>query len=167
MSADAYRGALEAVERVINREGEADEVLRQTVGILHDRFEPYSWVGIYLVEGDDLVLGPWKGPQATEHVRIPIGQGICGSAAASGKTEIVDDVNADERYLACFPSTRSEIVVPIVYEGRVVGEIDIDSDRPAAFGDADREFLERVAQLVSQHCLVAWDTGGVAWPDVS
>ena len=103
--------------------------------MLHDDFDHYSWVGIYLVEGDDLVLGPWKGPQATEHVRIPVGQGVCGAAAASGETEIVDDVNADPRYLACFPSTRSEIVVPIAHEGRVVGEIDIDSDRPAAFGD--------------------------------
>jgi GAF domain-containing protein len=167
VSADAYRSGLEAVERVLNREGEADEVLRQTVEILHDRFDHYSWVGIYLVEGDDLVLGPWKGPQPTEHVRIPIGQGICGAAAASGATEIVDDVNADERYLACFVSTRSEIVVPIAYEGRVVGEIDIDSDLPGAFGPADREFLERVATLVSQHCLVAWDTGGVAWNDVA
>lgn len=165
--ADDYRSALEALDRILNRESEADEVLRQTVELLHDRFDAYSWVGIYLVEGDDLVLGPWKGPEATEHVRIPIGQGICGAAAASGRTEIVDDVNADERYLACFVSTRSEIVVPIAYEGRVVGEIDIDSDVPAAFGDADREFLERVAALVSQHCLVAWDTGGVAWRDVS
>ncbi len=164
---DTYRSGLEAVDRIVNRESEADEVLRQVVDVLHDRYEHYSWVGIYLVEGDDLVLGPWKGPQATDHVRIPVGQGICGAAAVTGRTEVVDDVHADERYLACFPSTRSEIVVPIVYEGRVVGEIDIDSDRPAAFGDADREFLERVAQLVSQHCLVAWDTGGVAWPDVS
>jgi L-methionine (R)-S-oxide reductase len=167
MTQDAYRGALEAVDRLVNREREADEVLRKVVDVLHDRFDHYSWVGIYLVEGDDLVLGPWKGPDATEHVRIPIGQGICGAAAASGRTEIVDDVNADDRYLACFVSTRSEIVVPIAYEGRVVGEIDIDSDMPAAFAEADRAFLERVAVLVSPHCLVAWDTGGVAWVDVS
>src|SRR4029079_17803859 len=119
------------------------------VDLLHDRVEHYSWVGVYLVEGDDLVLGPWKGPEATEHVRIPVGQGVCGAAAASGKTEVVDDVNADPRYLACFPSTRSEIVVPISREGRVVGEIDIDSDQPAAFGDADREFLERVAESIA------------------
>jgi L-methionine (R)-S-oxide reductase len=167
MTQDAYRGALEAIDRIVNREREADEVLRQVVDVLHDRFDQYSWVGIYLVEGGDLVLGPWKGPQATEHVRIPIGQGICGAAAVSGRTEIVDDVNADERYLACFVSTRSEIVVPIAYEGRVVGEIDIDSDVPAAFGEPDRAFLERVALLVSPHCVVAWDTGGVAWADVS
>jgi L-methionine (R)-S-oxide reductase len=166
MSVDAYRGALEAVDRIVNRESEADEVLRKTVEALHDRLEHYSWVGIYLVEGDDLVLGPWKGAEATEHVRIPIGQGICGAAAASVRTEVVDDVNADDRYLACFPSTRSEIVVPIVYEGKVVGEIDIDSDRPAAFGEADRVLLERVALLISPHALVAWDTGGVAWRDL-
>jgi len=123
--------------------------LQAVVDLLHDRVEDYSWVGIYLVEGEDLVLGPWKGPEATEHVRIPVGQGVCGAAAASGETEIVDDVNADPRYLACFPSTRSEIVVPISNDGRVTGEIDIDSDRPAAFGEDDRAFLERVAELIA------------------
>jgi len=159
--------ALEAIERILDRGGEADDVLRAVVDFLHDRFEHYSWVGIYLVEGEDLVLGPWKGPEATEHVRIRVGQGICGAAAATGRTEVVDDVNADERYLACFPSTRSEIVVPIAYEGRVVGEIDIDSERPAAFGEDDRGFLERVALLISPHCLVGWDTGGVPWTELS
>jgi GAF domain-containing protein len=126
-----------------------DDAPRKAVALLQHEFEHYSWVGIYLVEGDELVLGPWQGPEATEHVRIPVGQGVCGAAAASGLTEVVDDVNADPRYLACFPSTRSEIVVPIVHEGRVVGEIDIDSDRPAAFGDDDRAFLERVAELIA------------------
>jgi len=159
----SYSGALESIDRILNRGGDADEVLRQVVSVLHDRFDHYSWVGIYLVEGDQLVLGPWHGPQATEHVRIPVGQGICGAAAASGMTEIVDDVNADPRYLACFVSTRSEIVVPIAFDGQVVGEIDIDSDTPAAFTDDDRLFLERVALLISPHCLVGWDTGGKAW----
>jgi GAF domain-containing protein len=160
---DTYRGALEAVERILNREAESDEILRQVADLLHDRFDRYSWVGIYFVEGEELSLGPWKGPHATDHVRIPIGQGVCGAAAASGKTEIVDDVNADPRYLACFVSTRSEIVVPISFDGIVVAEIDIDSDQPAAFTEADRAFLERVATLISAHCLVGWDTGGVAW----
>ena len=152
-SPDTYRGALEAVDRILNRSANADEVLQGTVDVLHDRFAQYSWVGIYLVEGKELVLGPWRGPEATEHVRIPIGQGICGAAAASGRTEIVDDVNADPRYLACFASTRSEIVVPIAFQGQVVGEIYIDSDQPAAFGEADRAFLERVATLISAHAM--------------
>ena len=141
---------MSAVEQIVERGG---DVLTEVVGALHDDHEHYSWVGIYIVEGDDLVLGPWKGPEATEHVRIPVGQGVCGAAAASGETEIVDDVNADPRYLACFPSTRSEIVVPIVDDSRVVGEIDIDSDRPAAFGAQDRAFLERVAELIAPYCL--------------
>jgi L-methionine (R)-S-oxide reductase len=151
ITTDTYRSALEAVDRIVNREAEADDVLSQAVGVLAERFEHYSWIGVYLVEGNDLVLGPWQGPQASEHTRIPIGQGICGAAAASGRTEIVDDVNADDRYLACFVSTRSEIVVPISFEEKVVGEIDIDSDEPSAFTEADRSFLERVALLLSPH----------------
>lgn len=147
----SHGDALETIDGILTGDG---DVLQSVVDVLHDRFDDYSWVGIYVVEGDDLVLGPWKGPEATEHVRIPVGQGICGAAAATGQAEIVDDVNADERYLACFPSTRSEIVVPIAYEGRVVGEIDIDSDRPAAFGEDDLVFLERVALLISPHCLI-------------
>jgi L-methionine (R)-S-oxide reductase len=154
--------ALAEIERIAAEEP-SDDVLRLVVDILHDRFDDYSWVGIYFVEGDELVLGPWRGPEATEHVRIPVGQGVCGAAAASGRTEIVDDVNADERYLSCFVSTRSEIVVPIVYDKLVVAEIDIDSDRPAAFGEDDRVFLERVAAAISEHCRVGWDTGGVDW----
>jgi len=145
----SHDGALEAIDQIVNRGG---DVLRQVVDLLHDRFDDYSWVGIYLVEGDDLVLGPWKGPEATEHARIPVGQGICGAAAATGRTEVVEDVNADSRYLACFPSTRSEIVVPIAHKGRVVGEIDIDSDRPAAFTQEDRAFLERVALVIGRFC---------------
>jgi putative methionine-R-sulfoxide reductase with GAF domain len=151
VSAHVYRGALEAVDRIVNRGGDDGEIVRAVVDLLHDRFERYSWVGIYHVDGDHLELGPWKGPQATEHVRIAIGEGVCGAAAASGQSEVVDDVNADPRYLACFPSTRSEIVVPISFEGSVVGEIDIDSDTPAAFTDADRVFLERVATLISRY----------------
>jgi len=140
---------LETIERLAERGGA--DTLQEAVEVLQE-IEHYSWVGIYLVDGDDLVLGPWRGPQATEHVRIPVGQVVCGAAAARGETEIVDDVNADPRYLACFASTRSEIVVPIAHDGRVVGEIDIDSDRPAAFGDEDRELLERVAVLLAPFC---------------
>jgi L-methionine (R)-S-oxide reductase len=157
---DTYRLALEAVDRIVNNETEADRVLRLTVDVLHDGFTHYSWVGIYLPVGADLVLGPWRGPHETEHVRIPIGEGICGAAAASGRTEVVDDVNADERYLACFPSTRSEIVVPIVHDGATVGEIDIDSDEPAAFDEADRGFLEDIASLISSHARSASQPDG-------
>jgi GAF domain-containing protein len=122
---------------------------QRVVDLLNERFRHYDWVGVYWVEGDDLVLGPWIGPQATEHTRIPIGTGVCGAAAASGQTEIVPDVNADPRYLACFASTRSEIVVPIFQEGEVVGEIDIDGSDLDAFGPTDARFLEEVAALLA------------------
>jgi L-methionine (R)-S-oxide reductase len=148
-----YDGALATIEEAVEGAATREDALERAVELLHDRFEHYTWVGIYLVDGDDLVLGPWRGPQATQHTRIPIGEGVCGAAAASGVTEVVDDVAADPRYLACFPSTRSEIVVPVAVAGSgmhtVVGEIDIDSSRPAAFGDEDVAFLERVAQVLA------------------
>ncbi|HUF05867.1 MAG TPA: GAF domain-containing protein [Candidatus Binatia bacterium] len=122
---------------------------QRVVALLHDRFPHYDWVGIYWVEGTDLVLGPWVGPEATEHTRIPIGTGVCGAAAASGRTEIVPDVDADPRYLSCFASTRSEIVVPIFDGGQVVGEIDVDGSDLDAFDEMDARFLEEVAALVA------------------
>jgi GAF domain-containing protein len=160
-AADLRRGTLDAVDRIVHSETTPERVLQRTVDLLHTRFEHYTWVGIYLLEGGELVLGAWQGPEATEHVRIPVGAGICGAAAASGTTEIVDDVRADPRYLVCFPSTRSEIVVPIHFHGEVVGEIDIDSDRPAAFDEIDQRFLEHVARMVSSPCGAA--LGRFAW----
>lgn len=126
-------------------------VLQDVVDVLYEGFDKYSWVGIYLLKGKELVLGPWRGTHATEHTRIPIGKGICGAAAKSAKTEIVDDVSKDARYLSCFLSTRSEIVVPIKKNRCVVGEIDIDSDRPSAFDTTDALFLEKVADMLSWH----------------
>ncbi len=122
------------------------------VRLLNESVPAYSWVGIYLVEGSELVLDAWSGPAATEHTRIPIGSGVCGFAAKAGRTEIVSDVGRDPRYLECFVSTRAEIVVPIFNQGRVIGEIDIDSDQLGAFSSLDREFLEAVASKVAPHC---------------
>jgi putative methionine-R-sulfoxide reductase with GAF domain len=109
----------------------------------------YTWVGIYLLEGEELVLGPFRG-KPSPHTRIPLGRGICGAAAAAKTTIVVDDVRRDPRYLACSLETQSEIVVPIVKDDVVLGEIDIDSDAPAAFGPDDRALLERVAALLAE-----------------
>jgi L-methionine (R)-S-oxide reductase len=119
------------------------------VRLLNSNVPTYSWVGIYAIDGKDLVLDSWVGPSATEHTRIPIGKGVCGYAAKSGRTEIVSDVTKDPRYLQCFLSTKSEIVVPITKERTVLGEIDIDSDQLGAFSSVDQEFLEAVAKKVS------------------
>jgi len=126
----------------------ARELLAEAVALLQRARPHYTWVGVYSLEGEELVLGPFVG-KPTPHTRIPLNKGICGAAASSGKTLIVDDVHADPRYLACSLETRSEIVVPIVRAGRVLGEIDIDSDTPAAFTEEDRRLLEAVAEILA------------------
>jgi GAF domain-containing protein len=145
-----YRTAEQHIQVLLQTQ-QKSTVLQKIVDLLYDGFEKYSWVGIYLVKGDSLILGPWKGTQATEHTSIPLGKGVCGAAVQSGKTECVDDVSKDARYLSCFLSTRSEIVVPIKKASGILGEIDIDSDRPAAFDAQDVEFLEKVADMLSVH----------------
>ena len=126
-----------------------DEALKTVVRLLRESSEYYDWVGIYLVKEESLVLGAYAGEAETEHVTIPIGQGICGLAAKQERTIIVPDVNKDPSYLICFPSTRSEIVVPIKGASRVLGEIDIDSNRLSAFTLRDREMLEETASMLA------------------
>ena len=117
------------------------------------RLPAYDWVGFYWVDPDDaqtLELGAFAGAP-TEHTRIPVSRGICGAAVALGETIVVEDVRADPRYLACSIETKSEIVVPIRAHGRIVGEIDIDSHTAAAFGPADRAFLEVCAASIGAY----------------
>jgi putative methionine-R-sulfoxide reductase with GAF domain len=135
-------------ELVLAAKGPEDVQARVVIS-LHKNFPYYNWAGIYRLDEENLVLGPFQG-KPTEHTRIPVGRGICGAAAVSKKTEVVPDVKADARYLACSLETRSEIVVPVIKGGAFWGEIDIDSDRPDAFGPDDVEFLEAVAQLLSE-----------------
>ena len=147
-----YQKALREINNFLS--GKEEKKLQAVVSYLHDHVDYYSWVGIYLIKDNILQLGPWKGPQATEHTNIPIGTGVCGAAAKTGKTEMVSDVKKDDRYLSCFLSTRSEIVVPIKKNKKIIGEIDIDSDRPAAFTEQDKTFLESVADMLSEHICI-------------
>jgi L-methionine (R)-S-oxide reductase len=123
--------------------------MTRAVEILKARVPDYTWVGIYQLYSNELVLGPFLG-KPSPHTHIPLGRGICGAAAAEKTTIIVDDVNSDPRYLACSLETKSEIVVPIMRGSDVLGEIDIDSDRPAAFGAEDKRMLEAVAAMLSE-----------------
>jgi L-methionine (R)-S-oxide reductase len=130
-----------------------EELQTGIVEAIPQRLSHYNWTGFYMLDPNDpemLVLGSFAGAP-TPHVRIPVTQGICGAAVASGKTVIVDDVGSDPRYLSCSIETKSEIVVPIYAQGKVVGEIDIDSHDPAAFTDADRLFLEEVVRIVGAY----------------
>ena len=129
----------------------AEDLMKSIVLLLHEKLTRYNWVGFYMLDlkedPNTLVLGPFRGTM-TPHTRIPLHQGICGAAASSGKTIVVDDVNADSRYLACSLETKSEIVVPVFVHGKVVGELDIDSHFLAAFGTEDRKLCEHAAAVV-------------------
>jgi len=131
----------------------AHDLMRGMVKLLHDKMLKYNWVGFYLLEPGALppvlVLGAFEGAM-TPHTRIPLNQGICGAAASSGQTVVVDDVATDPRYLACSLETKSEIVVPVFARGKVIGELDIDSHFPAAFTREHQEFVQHCAALVGK-----------------
>src|SRR5215831_425453 len=150
-SPEKIEEARREVDRVFAQAGNANEFMDDITRLLHSKILKYNWVGFYMLEPGTtppvLVLGHFQGAM-TPHVRIPLNQGICGAAASSGRTVVVDDVNSDPRYLACSLDTKSEIVVPIFSGGRVVGEIDIDSDQPAAFTEGDRRLVEHAASLL-------------------
>jgi L-methionine (R)-S-oxide reductase len=129
--------------------GSLDSVLEGMVGALQTLFPHYTGVYLYWMDGpSELVLRAYRG-RPTEHTRIPVERGICGRAAREKRTVIVDDVTADPSYLACSLDTRAEIVVPIMRDGTVLGEIDIDGDDPAAYGPHDQRFLEELARLIA------------------
>lgn len=148
MTVTTYDDVLRELRTAIDRSLSHTEAMLQAVNILKEKMPDYAWVGIYLLDGEHLQLGPFLG-QPSPHTRIPLNQGICGAAATHGETIIVDDVDRDPRYLACSLETRSEIVVPIMKGTRVLGEIDIDSDKKAAFGAADQELLEATASMLA------------------
>lgn len=135
----AVRGA-----DAVSSPGALHKFLDWAVEALEMKLPHYTWTGVYLRRGEELVLECFRG-KPSPHTRIPLGQGICGAAVTEEQTIVVPDVNADSRYLACSIETRSEIVVPIRAHGSVVGEIDIDSDGLDAFGADDRDFLEALA----------------------
>jgi GAF domain-containing protein len=136
------------IRQALDRAATPSGAMQQVVDILKQRVPHYTWVGVYELAGDELVLGPYLGPPSP-HTRIPLGRGICGAAATEKTTIIVDDVNSDPRYLACSMETRSEMVVPVIRDTRVLAEIDIDSDSPAAFGDQDRRLVEAAAAMLA------------------
>jgi L-methionine (R)-S-oxide reductase len=144
------------VETLFRQAKSAHDFMTRLTRLLHERMLKYNWVGFYMLEAEAvgqppmLALGPFQGAM-TPHTRIPLNQGICGAAASSGLTVVVDDVSKDPRYLACSIETKSEIVVPVFARGKVVGELDIDSHFPAAFKGEDRELVEHCAGLVGQY----------------
>jgi GAF domain-containing protein len=147
---EEVRGEVDALSQSATS---AKTLMEGVCKLLHERMLKYNWVGFYMLEPGTqppvLVLEAFIGAM-TPHTRIPLNEGICGAAASSGKTIVVDDVSKDSRYLACSLETRSEIVVPIFVNGRVAGELDIDSHFAAAFGSDDEMLVQHCAQLVGK-----------------
>lgn len=125
---------------LIAGENDALAVSANFVGLLFAEIPDINWLGIYVLRGNELVLGPFQGKPAC--VRIPLGQGVCGTAAASMQTQRVDDVHAFDGHIVCDPDSRSEIVVPLSINGKLVGVLDIDSPQHARFSEADQAGVE-------------------------
>ncbi|MBR2813627.1 MAG: GAF domain-containing protein [Reyranella sp.] len=128
-------------------QGEDDPIANaaNTSALLFHLMPQLNWAGFYFLQGDVLVLGPFQGKPAC--VRIAVGQGVCGTAVSQRRSVVVEDVHAFPGHIACDPASRSELVVPLLSGGAVLGVIDLDSPRPGRFDDDDRAGLERVAGL--------------------
>jgi len=135
------------IETLVASGAPDDEVLNEVVRRIHEAHPSWDWSGIYLLTGDVLVLGPRTAP--ADHSRIGIGEGVCGTAVSEDRNQIVEDVREVENYLACSLHTRSEIVVLIKDDDKIVGEFDIDSDTVGAFTHEDEALLEEMGLLIS------------------
>jgi GAF domain-containing protein len=136
------------LRRVVAHGGEPERAATRASEAIR-RDGGYRWVGIYAVGASDIEILGWAGEGIPGHPRFPVSAGLCGAAVASRATVVAGDVRLDPRYLTTFDTTRSEIVVPILLEGRVVGLVDVESERAHAFGEADRLRLERAAAVLS------------------
>jgi L-methionine (R)-S-oxide reductase len=132
-------------------EGESNRIanLSNASALLNQFLDRINWVGFYLMEDEELVLGPFQGLPAC--VRISVGRGVCGSAVKEKKTYLVEDVHAFPGHIACDAASQSEIVVPMVKDGEVIGVLDIDSPEKSRFDETDREKLELFVQALLQY----------------
>lgn len=143
-----YRELLSQIEVFANADDNPISVLSNCAAVMKVVFpKEYFWVGFYIVDGDELVLGPFQGTPAC--TRIKKGRGVCGTAWVEGRSLVVEDVEAFPGHIACSSLSKSEIVVPLFSDGIVIGEIDIDSTELATFDDVDRENLEKAAEMIA------------------
>lgn len=144
-----YRDLHEAVDAITTGEPDAIANMANVAALLWQFLPNLNWAGFYrTVGGEELVLGPFQGKAAC--IRIPFGRGVCGAAAASGETQLVEDVHAFPGHIACDADSRSELVVPVLREGRVVAVIDLDSPSAARFDADDARGIEAIAVLIAE-----------------
>lgn len=141
---EMYRDLIARAEALLDGETRPMPCMANICALIKEAFG-FFWVGFYVVDGDELVLGPFQGPVAC--MTIKKGRGVCGAAWERAQTIVVDDVELFPGHIACNPLSRSEIVVPVMSDGRVVAVLDIDHSEPGAFDDTDRRYLERLMCL--------------------
>ena len=155
LSKPALYGALsKSLESLLEGETDALANLANASGLLADALERINWCGFYLLRGEELVLGPFQGKPAC--VRIALGKGVCGTAAQRRVALVVPDVNAFPGHIACDAASRSEIVVPILQDGRLRGVLDVDSPETHRFDDEDRKGLEKLVRILTPR--VRWES---------
>jgi L-methionine (R)-S-oxide reductase len=150
--AEIWSDILSAAEAVTAGEPDPIANMANVAAVLFHGLPDLNWAGFYRMVDGELVLGPFQGKAAC--IRIPLGKGVCGAAAATGETQRVDDVHAFPGHIACDADSRSELVVPLVHEGRVIGVIDLDSPTPARFNAEDAAGCEALARLIARRTLV-------------
>ena len=143
---ERYEALLPQIQSVVEDEPDLIANMANVAAMLHETFG-FWWTGFYRVEGEELVLGPFQGPMACTRIRK--GRGVCGTAWAKAQTQVVPDVDKFPGHIACSSASRSEIVVPVFHEGRVVAVLDIDSAQLGTFDQTDRHYLEQVASFLS------------------
>jgi L-methionine (R)-S-oxide reductase len=152
MATEHHEALLQQISATVGGDRKRLEKLKAICVLLKDTIAYYDWAGFYIVDqeqNDTLVLETYEG-EATDHVRIPFGSGICGQAADRRETFVVQDVSKEKNYLSCSIKVKSEIVVPIMKDGDIVGELDIDSHSPSPFTVDDERLLSRVCEIVAE-----------------
>ena len=153
IKSDLYRDLRASLQSLLEVERDPTANLANASALLAQTMDRVNWCGFYLLRGQELVLGPFQGKPAC--VRIPIGKGVCGTAAQRRETLIVPDVSEFPGHIACDPASRSEIVVPLLEGARLRGVLDIDSPEPGRFDEADRAGLERFVETLIP--LIRWE----------
>jgi GAF domain-containing protein len=146
---DLYSRLLKDISRLIEDTDDALANYANTAACIYHTLPDINWSGFYFLRGEELVLGPFQGRPACVH--IPLGKGVCGTAARQRKTLIVDDVHDFPGHIACDPDSRSEIVLPLIKDALLIGVLDIDSPLPHRFDREDASFLEKIAALLMRH----------------
>lgn len=140
-----YRELAQQLEGLLHGERDAIANAANLSALLYEAMPALNWAGFYLMRGGELVLGPFQGKPAC--VRIPVGRGVCGTAVARREPVLVEDVHTFPGHIACDAVSRSELVVPLIRDGEVIGVIDLDSPEPGRFDSDDQAGIEAVARL--------------------